>query len=158
MANGAVTRDMNTHHPSFIKVMEKAGPFIQERHAAWALASIETLCDYFAWYWNRGTVSIFFDRLGEVDGVCMIKLFRYLNQAMDKWVHEPCGQFALVEVLIADHPKAIAGTFRELFARWGKQDFILWDRGERTEGGPHRIYTWKQYLKLTRRLTDGLVS
>jgi hypothetical protein len=35
---------------------------------------------------------------------------------------------------------------------------VLWDRGERTEGGPHRLYSWKQYLKLTKRLTSGLVS
>ena len=73
------------------------------------------------------------------------------------YVHEPCGKFVFIELLAADEPNAIASCFNQLLERFGPQDVVLWDRGARTEDGCPRMYRWSQFLKLTRRLSYGLV-
>ena len=116
------------------------------------------LCDYVAYFWNRGTISFVFDDSGEAQGVCLIKLFRDLNQFLDPFVHEPCGQFCMIELMVASDPVTFASIFDELVDRWGRQDVIMWDRGERTENGAPRMYRWREFQKLARRLTYGWIT
>ena len=144
-----------THAPEYLATMCKLIPMIREvpKFSFW---DFETLCDWFSYFWNRGTIS--FQIEGEnAKGVCAIKLFSRLEQFLEPFVHEPKGDFCMVDVLVADGPEAIAFSFHELFKRWGPGRVMLWDRGARTEGGAPRMYLWKDYLKLTRRLTKGAV-
>jgi hypothetical protein len=115
------------------------------------------LCDWCAYYWNRGTISYLIDDSG-VRGVCLVKLFNRLEQFLEPFVHEFPAKFCMVELLVACDPLAIAHTYFELTGRFGKPEIIMWDRGERTEYGTPRIFTWDQYEKLTRRLTYGLID
>ena len=144
------------HSHEFLAVMSKLEPLLREE-AKFCLMPYGLLCDWIAYFWNRGTLSYLINP-GEARGVCLIKLFRHLGQFLEPFVHDPCGNFCMVETLVARDPLAIAHTYFELTGRWGKPKVILWDRGERTEGGSPRIYTWDQYEKLTRRLTFGLID
>jgi hypothetical protein len=144
------------HAPEYLAVMEKLKPLFRE-HPRFSVMKYDLLCDWIAYFWNRGTISYLLDGEG-ARGVCLIKLFSRLGQFLEPFVHEPGGKFCMVELLVAKDPLAIAYTYFELVKRWGKPEIIMWDRGERTEGGTPRMYTWDQYEKLTRRLTYGLIE
>ena len=130
--------------------------FIQENHSKWNSTPEAKLRDYLAWFADKDLLAISASR-GEIYGVCTIKLFDQLEDFLSPKAFNPTGKFCMVDLLVAVSPVAIAQCFETLFGRWGPQETMLWDRGERTEGGAPRMYTWQQYLKLTRRLTYGLV-
>jgi hypothetical protein len=144
------------HAPEYLETMEKLAPLLRE-HRHYSGWKFDMLCDWCAYFWNRGTISYLIDD-GQARGVCLVKLFKRLEQFLEPFVHEPGGKFCMVELLVARDPLAIAHTFFELTGRWGKPAIILWDRGERTEGGSPRMYRWSDYEKLTRRLTYGLID
>jgi hypothetical protein len=148
---------MKAHCHEFLMVMEEAIPFIRENHPKWERSSDQAIRDYCAWFWNRKLMATSF--VGEeIYGICLIKLFDDLADFLEPFPFNPTGRFALVDLLIAVSPTAIADTFEILFGRWGPQEIMIWDRQERTQGGAPRMYTWSQYLRLTDRLTYGLVS
>jgi hypothetical protein len=147
------------HAPEYIETMESLVPLIREarRYSLW---QFDILCDWFAYFWNRGTIAFVIDARGNAQGVCAIKLFNRLEQFLEPFVHEPTGKFCLVDLLVAVSPPTIADCFEILFGRWGPQEIMIWERGDRTaqtDRAP-RMYTWAQYLKLTNRLTYGLVK
>jgi hypothetical protein len=144
------------HAPEYLAVMDQLVPLLREGRR-FCVMPRALLNDWIAYYWNRGTISYLIDGQ-QARGVCLIKLFSRLGQFLEPFVHEPCGKFCMVELLVAKDPLAIAYTYFELVQRWGKPEIIMWDRGERTEGGSPRMYTWNQYEKLTRRLTYGLID
>jgi hypothetical protein len=139
--------------------MDKLVPLIREarRYSCW---KFEMLCDWWAYFWNRGTLAFVIDASGNAQGVCAIKLFSRLEQFLEPFVHEPTGKFCLVDLLVAVSPLAIADCFEILSGRWGPQAIMIWERGDRTAqtNRAPRMYTWAQYLKLTNRLTDGIVK
>jgi hypothetical protein len=141
------------HHATFIQVMRKVAPFICAHHPFWLEIDFEKLCDYFAWFWNRHTMIVCTDRLGEIDTVCLVKLFRYLNQFIIRDVHDPCGEFCMIELLAADSDRGKAKAIHSFTNRWGKQKFVIWDRGDRTLDKAPRIYSWEDFHKLARRFT-----
>jgi hypothetical protein len=144
------------HAKEYLQVMDQLVPLLRE-HRRFCVMPRALLDDWIAYFWNRGTISYLIDGEG-ARGVCLIKLFRHLGQFFEPFVHDPCGKFCMVELLVAKDPLAIAYTYFELVKRWGKPEIMMWDRGERTEGGTPRMYTWKDYEKLTRRLTYGLID
>jgi hypothetical protein len=146
---------MMKHSSEFLAVISKLEPLLREDRK-FCLMPYGLLCDWIAYFWNRGTISYLIDD-DQARGVCLIKLFRHLGQFLEPFVHDPCGKFCMVETLVAKDPIAIAHAYFELKKRWGKPAVMMWDRGERTEGGPPRLYTWDQYERLTRRLTYGLI-
>ena len=64
----------------------------------------------------------------------------------------------MIDLLVADTPNVAAQLCEELTERWGRQAVIMWDRDERTENGSPRIYRWKEFQKLVRRLTYGILE
>jgi hypothetical protein len=141
----------------FFCLAERIIPFIKENHQKWQDTPDQKLYEYLAWFWSKDllAVSLYGE---EINGVCTIKLFDQLEDFLSPKAFNPTGKFCLVDLLVATSPVAIANCFEALFARWGEQETMLWDRDIRTEKGSPRIYTWSQYLKLTRRLTYGLVE
>jgi hypothetical protein len=137
--------------------MKRAVPFIRENYDPYRIMPEKHTYDTLAWYWNRGLISIVEDRL-EVRGVCLIRIIENLDDFLDPSAFFPSGNFIWVELLIATDPLAIAGLYEDLFSRWGKRETILWDRGERTQGGTPRMYRWDQYKKLANRLSYGLIK
>lgn len=117
----------------------------------------EKVCDHFAFYWNRGTFSFSIDESGEPHGVCLIKLFDRLEQFLEPFVHQPTGKFVMIDLLVADTPIVMANLCNELVHRWGPQEVVIWDRGERTEGGAPRMFMWNKFMKICRRLTYGIL-
>jgi hypothetical protein len=144
------------HAKEYLHIMDQLVPLLREGRR-FCVMPRALLNDWIAYFWNRGTISYLLDGEG-ARGVCLVKLFRHLGQFLEPFVHEPGGKFCMVELLVAKDPLAIAYTYFELVKRWGKPEIIMWDRGERTEGGSPRMYTWDQYEKLTRRLTYGLID
>jgi hypothetical protein len=144
------------HASEYLEVMAKLEPLFNER-PRFSVMDFGLLCDWVAYFWNRGTISYLLDG-DKARGVCLIKLFSRLGQFLEPFVHEPGGRFCMVELLVAKDPLAIAHTYFELVKRWGKPEIMMWDRYERTEGGAPRMFTWNQYEKLTRRLTYGLID
>jgi hypothetical protein len=147
------------HAPQYLETMESLVPLIREarRYSCW---QFDTLCDWFAYFWNRGTIAFVIDAGGNAQGVCAIKLFSRIEQFLEPFVHEPTSKFCMVDLLVAVSPIAIADCFEILFGRWGPQEIMIWERGDRTaqtDRAP-RMYTWAQYLKLTNRLTYGIVK
>jgi hypothetical protein len=145
------------HAPEYIQIMQILKPLLRE-YEPFSVMPFPNLCDYVAWFWNRGTISFVFNDAGEAEGVCLIKLFRHLEDFMEPFVHDPCGRFCMIEVMVASQPVAFASMFEELVDRWGKQQLVMWDRGERTESGAPRMYRWRQFQKLARRLTYGITE
>lgn len=140
------------HAGAYLETMRALAPLIRDvrRYSVW---QFDLLCDWFAYHWNRGTISFVIDSGGAAHGVCVIKLFRCLEQFLEPFVHEPCGHFGMIEVFAADSPHVMAFLHDELTERWGPQDIMIWDRMERTENGPPRIYSWKDFERLARRIT-----
>jgi hypothetical protein len=147
------------HAKEYLETMESLVPLIRKarRYSLW---QFDILCDWFAYFWNRGTITFVIDARGNAQGVCAIKLFSRLEQFLEPFVHEPSGKFCMVDLLVAVSPPTIADCFEILFKRWGQQAIMIWDRGDRTDqpNRAPRMYTWGQYLKLTNRLTYGIVK
>lgn len=137
------------HATEYLETMEKLAPLLR-RHRYYRLWKFEMLCDWAAYYWNRGTISFVLDEEGKACGVCLIKLFRSLEQFLEPFVHEPCGRFCMVEVLVGTGPSVHRRLLDELVGRWGSQEIVIWDRAERTEGGAPRMYRWQDFERLNR--------
>ena len=142
------------HHPNYIVTMRTLAGRIRDvpKFSVW---QFDMLCDWCAYFWNKGTISFVIEE-GEAKGVCMIKLFSRLEQFLEPFVHEPGGQFAMIESLAGDGPETFALLLKDLTGRWGHPPIVLWDRGLRTESGTPRIFTWQGFEKLARRFTHGL--
>jgi hypothetical protein len=134
-------------------------PFIRENHARWSAAPVDDLYGYLAWFWARDLLAVS-STDGEIYGLCTIKLFNRLEDFLLARPFEPTGKFCMVDLLVAVSPLAIADCLESLFRRWGPQEIMLWERGDRTEKSSRapRMYTWAQYLRLTSRLTYGTVQ
>ena len=141
---------------SFCWLADRMVPFIRENHSKWKDTPNQKLYEYLAWFWGNDLLAVSFQE-EEIYGVCTIKLFDRLEDFLSPKAFNPTGKFCMVDLLVAVSPVAIANCFEILFKRWGPQEIMLWDRGERTEKGAPKMFTWSQYLKLTRRLTYGLV-
>src|SRR5215475_14399762 len=140
------------HAPQYIETMRKLAPLIRDvrKFSVWQL---DMLCDWFAYFWNRGTISFVIDTQGQAHGVCAIKFFRNLEGFLEPFVHEPCGRFCMIELMVAKSPTVMGLIFTELTDRWGEVECMMWDRYERTEKGAPRMWTWSQFKKLARRIT-----
>jgi hypothetical protein len=141
----------------FVWLADRMVSFIRENHKKWQDTPDQKLYEYLAWFWGKDLLAVSFCG-EEINGVCTIKLFDQLEDFLSPKAFNPTGKFCMVDLLVATNPMAIANCFEKLFARWGPQEIMLWDRNERTEKGAPRMFTWEQYLKLTRRLTYGLVE
>lgn len=145
------------HHPDFVQLISTLKPLLRE-YPPLRVMHFDDLVDWLAWYWNRGTMSWQINDAGEPQGVCLIKLFRRLDQFMEHDAHEPCGQFCFIEFLTAADPVTMNLLCQSLVDTWGPQKTVMWDRGSRTENGAPRMYRWDQFEKLVRRLTYGLAE
>lgn len=141
------------HAPEYIVTMKRLTPLLREapKFCVW---QFDMLCDWLSYFWNRGTISFVIDEQDRAHGVCLVKLFSRLEQFLEPFVHEPCGRFCMIELMVADSPSVMGQIFDDLVERWGRYDLILWDRGERTENGAPRMYRWKEFQKLARRITN----
>jgi hypothetical protein len=140
------------HAPEYLETMDSLVPLIREarRYHNWRF---DQVCDWVAYFWNRGTISWVIDDWGKAQGVCIIKLFRRLEQFLEPFVHEPDGQFCMIELLVADGPEMHGWLLEDLIRRWGWPAIMMWDRGDRTTGGAPRMYTRAQFMKLAHRFT-----
>lgn len=146
-----------THCPEFLVVVSKLLPLLR-RHRPFAEMRFDELCDHLAWYWNHQTMCFVLSEFGEPRAVCLIKLFRHLPQFLDLYVHDPCRQFVMIELMVADDPLAMGQICEELTDLYGSQECVMWDRQERTESGAPRMFTWNQFMKLARRISYGTIE
>ena len=145
------------HAPEYVAEIGKLLPLLR-RAPAFSAITFADLCDHLAYFWNRGTMCYVMSDYSEPRAVCLIKLFRNIEQFMDVYVHEPCGEFCTIELMVASDPLAMGMIFEELVKRWRGAKTVMWDRGERTEPGAPRIYSWRQFKKLARRLSYGVIG
>ena len=140
------------HAFEYIETMEKLEELIRKvpKYSNWTFT---TLCDWFSYFWNRGTLVFSIDQEGVAHGVCVVKLFSKLEQFLEPFVHEPHGAFCMIELMSADGAQTLGYLHDELVDRWGPRELMIWDRGERTERGAPRMYRWKEFEKLARRIT-----
>ena len=148
---------MNSHSLLFLDMALRFESLMRQG-PAYRNWSQKKLFDNLAWYWNRGLVAFFLDSSGVAHGLCLIRLFRRIEQMFDYSVHDPCGEFLFIDLLVADEPNAMADCFEQFFARFGPQKIVIWDRGDRTEEGCPRMYRWDQFLRLAYKLTYGLIN
>jgi hypothetical protein len=142
---------------NIVSQLDSIVAFVREYHPKWRDTPEAKLNKYLEWFQEKSLLAVSHS-YGEIYGVCTIKLFDQLEDFLSPEAFNPTGKFCQVDLLVALSPVAIADCFEKLFARWGPQEIMLWDRGERTEKGAPRMFTWEEYLKLTRRLTYGLVE
>jgi hypothetical protein len=145
------------HHPNFLELVHKLKPVLRQ-HPPLAVMYFDDLADWISWYWNRGTMSWVINEDGEARGICLIRMFRRLEQFMEPIVHDPCGKFCMIELIVSSDPIVTGQLFSGLVDRWGPQETMLWDRGTRTENGAPRMYKWDQFIKLSRRLSYGITE
>jgi hypothetical protein len=145
------------HAKEYLDVMDQLVPLLREGRR-FCVMPRALLDDWIAYFWNRGTISYVLNDDGSAVAVCLVKLFRHLGQFLEPFVHDPCGKFCMIELMVAHEPVAMANIFIELTDRFGPQQVFMWDRGERTEGGTPRIYSWHAFETLARRLTCGLTT
>jgi hypothetical protein len=141
------------HHPEYLRRIHLLAPLLRQ-YQPLSMLQVDDIADWIAWYWNRGTIAYIIDDYDVPQGVCLIKLFKRLNQFMDL-VHEPSGKFAFIELAVAEQPLAMGQMLEIFIKRWGPQAVVMWDRSERTESGCPRMYRWSQFQKLARRLSYG---
>jgi hypothetical protein len=147
---------MHVHHPHFLQVINSIKPILRV-HPPLAVMPYDDLCDWMSWYWNRGTMTWVADDFG-AHGVCLIRLFRDLGQFLDHNIHDPCGKFCFIELLVSDNPITTGQLFKGLTDRWGPQQTMMWDRPGRTEDGSPRMYRWDQFMKIARRVSYGFTE
>lgn len=128
------------------------------RSPAFSVMPFADLCDHLAWYWNRGTMCYVMGHRDVPRAICLIKLFRHIDQFMDAYVHEPCGEICMIELMVAEDPLAMGAIFEEFVKRWHSVKTVMFDREERTEYGCPRMYSWRQFEKLARRLSYGVIG
>lgn len=145
------------HAPEYVTIIKRLAPLIRTQFGFRGMRW-ESLCHHFAYHWNRGTFAYLLDDQGNPHGVCAVKFFRRLEDFLVPYVHDPGHKFCFIELLAADEPNAIAAVWEDLKSRWGPQQIVMWDRGERTENGAPRMYSWEQFDKLARRLTYGAIE
>jgi hypothetical protein len=143
---------MNPNDSIFYRTMHILEPLLRE-HRTLKKMDFCLLCEWVGYYWNRNTISYAINDAGKPKAVCLIKLFGQLKQFLEPFVHEPTGKFCMIELMVASDPEAMALVHDRLVGRWGAQEFVLWDRGERTEKTRPRIYRWDQFETLVRRFT-----
>ena len=149
---------MRTRHaPEYFAEIGKLLPLLR-RSPALSAMTFADLCDHLAYFWNRGTICYVMGYNDVPRAICLIKLFRELDQFMDVYVHEPCGEFCMIELMVAEDPLAMGVIFDEFVKRWYGVKTVLWDRQERTELGAPRMYSWRQFEKLARRLSYGIIQ
>lgn len=148
--------DMKYCH-KFVHLMGMVTPFIQEHHPRWRDSTDAEIAWYCAWFWDRDLMSVSVIN-EEIYGVCTIKLFDKLGEFLDPHPFNPTGKFCFIDLLVSVSPTATANVFQILVDRWGPQEIVLWDRGERTEGGAPRMFSWAQFMKLSSRLTYGVIE
>jgi hypothetical protein len=136
--------------------VQRVIPFIREHYKAWASATDLQILALLSWHWSRALVSISQDE-NQIRGLCIIRLLERLEDFLDPLAFSPQGDFIWIELLIVTDPLAQADVHNQLEARWGPRKIVLWDRGQRTQNGAPRIFTWKQFGKLKRRMTYGLI-
>jgi hypothetical protein len=145
------------HAPEYVAIVRRLLPVIRQQKA-YCVMPFNEVCDRLAFYWNRGTFTFSIDDFGVPHGACLIRLFSRGEEFLDPLVHKPCGKFCMIDLLVADTPNVAAHLCEELVERWGRQSVVMWDRDERTENGSPRIYLWKEFQKIVRRLTYGMLA
>lgn len=146
------------HHPDFLKIIQTLKPLLRT-HPPLSVMPFDDLCDWMSWYWNRGTMSWVISEFDEEPlGVCLIRLFRRLEQFVAPVVHDPCGEFCMIELLVSRDPITTAVLCDSLVQRWGPQKTMMWERGSRTENGCPRMFRWDQFTKLARRVSYGITE
>jgi hypothetical protein len=145
------------HAPEFLQIIHYLKPLLRQ-YPPLAVMHVDDLADWLAWYWNRGTMAWQISDYGEPQGVCLIRLFRNLEQFMEQNIHDPCNEFCFIEFSIASDPIIMGLMFNTLSNRWGPQKVMMWDRGARTADKAPRMYNWKQFRKLARRLSYGVTE
>ena len=148
---------MTSHHPNFLKIIQTLKSLLRT-HPPLSVMRFDDLADWMSWYWNRGTMSWAIDESGEPRGVCLIRLFRHIEQFTDPIVHDPCGEFCMIELLVSSDPITTAVLCDSLVQRWGPQNIVMWERGTRTENGCPRMFRWDQFMELARRVSYGIVE
>jgi hypothetical protein len=135
----------------FYRTVRSLEPLLR-RHRTLEKMDFDMLIEWVAYFWNRNTISHVIDN-GKPRAVCMIKLFRRLQEFQEPFVHDPCNKFCMIELMSASDPEAMGIVHDRLFERWGPQMIVMWDRGERTEKGRPRMYRWDQFERLAEKLT-----
>jgi hypothetical protein len=140
------------HHPRFLGLVHTLDPLLR-RYLPLARMDFDDLCDWISWYWNRGTMAYVVEENRPL-GICLIRLFRRLDQFMDQDIFDPCGKFCFIELAVARDGKIMGLMLQDLENRWGRQEIMVWDRPGRTESGAPRMYKWADFVKLARRLSN----
>jgi hypothetical protein len=140
------------HAKEYLATMKTLEPLLRE-HRHYRSWHFDAICNWCAYFWNRGTIGYVIDDFGTAQGVCIIKLFARLEQFLEPFVHQPDGHFCMIELLIADGPQTNGWLLADLTQRWGWPAVMIWDRGERTLSGAPRMFTRSQFQKLARRFT-----
>jgi len=144
---------MNSHAPEYLETMRKLLGLIRqvEKFSYW---DKDVILDWMAYFWNKGTISYRIEG-GVGKGVCTVKFFSRLEQFLEPFVHEPLGNFVMIEMLVSDSQATSALLFDELCDRWGGwRPVVIWDRGNRTEKGAPRMFKWKEFQRIARRMTN----
>lgn len=138
------------HHTNFVQVVHTLKPLLRS-YQPLSVMPFDSLCDWLVWYWNRGTMTYVIED-EEPLGVCLIRLFRRLDQFEDHNVHEPTGAFCFIELAVARDGEIMGQMLESLISWWGPQQTMMWDRPGRTEQGTPRMFKWADFIKLARRL------
>ena len=54
-----------------------------------------------------------------------------LEQFLDAYVHDPCGEFCMIELMVAEDPLAMGAIFEEFVKRWRGAKTVLWEEGRK---------------------------
>jgi hypothetical protein len=144
------------HDHKFTELVYTLKPLLR-RYPPLSKMYVGDMADWLTWYWNRGTMTWHMSEDGEADGVCLVRLFRYLDQFVESDAHDPCGKFCFIECAIALEPSIMGLMLESLTHAWGPQETMLWDRSARTENGAPRMYKWEAFMKLATRLSQTKV-
>jgi hypothetical protein len=95
------------HAPEYVDIMFRLTPTIRQQ-PTFCVMPFEDICNYFAFYWNRGTFVYSIDDFGKAHGVCAIRMFDRLEKFLTPYIHEPCNKFCVIDCLVADTPVVAA--------------------------------------------------
>jgi hypothetical protein len=111
--------------------------------------SFQHLADWFNYHWTHNTVFHVENR-----GVCVVKLFSRLEDFFEDYVHDPSGPFVAVEAASCETGHVLYELYEQFVNRWGPRPVVLWDRGPKKTTVCPRMYSWRQYEKLVRRMKN----
>ena len=123
--------------------LERLWKFIAKHYAPARAWGRDVTMNWVAWHDAEGRAYLVTNEQAEYIGFGIARPIMRLEQAEDTTLIDPEGGILMIDLLIADDPRAFQAIVAFARRRWGVRPYICFQR----EGGPFRIYPSARFFR-----------